>query len=60
VPLSAMGFAGAALGLLPQETPNTATEIIAITSDNRGLRKGVIKPPFWKFGLFWSPVTPNN
>jgi hypothetical protein len=41
-----MGFTGAALWLLLQETPNTATEIIATTSDNRGLRKGVIKPPF--------------
>ncbi|WP_253870284.1 hypothetical protein [Mycobacterium sp. 1164966.3] len=46
-----MAFTGEAAGLLLQATPNTATEIIATTSDNRGLRKGVIKPPFRKYGL---------
>ena len=45
MPLSTSAFTGAVAPPLLQATPHTATKIIAITSDNRGLRKGVISQP---------------
>jgi hypothetical protein len=41
--LSTICFGGAALWLPLHATLNTATEIIATASENRRLRKGVIK-----------------
>src|SRR5271163_50792 len=55
VPLSTMTFGGAAVWLLLHATPNTATEIIATASDNRRLRKGIIKQPSTSFLV--TPVT---